>query len=40
MLLTRERSGLISRRAGLPRSITVLVVRSAFPRLDPGHIQQ
>ena len=40
MLLTLERSGLISRRAGVPRSITVLIDRSALPQLEPGHIQQ
>jgi DNA-binding MarR family transcriptional regulator len=39
MLLTLERSGLISRRAGVPRSITVLVDRSVLPQLEPGHVQ-
>ena len=39
MLLTLERSGLISRRAGVPRSITVLIDRSDLPQLEPGHIQ-
>jgi DNA-binding MarR family transcriptional regulator len=36
MLLTLERSGLISRRAGVPRSIAVLVDRSVLyqPPLD------
>jgi hypothetical protein len=40
MLLTLERSSLISRRAGVPRSITVLIDRYALPQLEPGHIQQ
>jgi DNA-binding MarR family transcriptional regulator len=39
MLLTLERSGLISRRPGGPRSITVLVDRSVLPPLEPGHVQ-
>ena len=39
MLLTLERSGLISRRAGVPRSIAVLVIRSVLPPLEPGHAQ-
>jgi DNA-binding MarR family transcriptional regulator len=39
MLLTLERSGLISRRAGVPRSIAVLVDRSVLPPLEPGHAQ-
>jgi SOS-response transcriptional repressor LexA len=39
MLLTLERSGLISRRAGVPRSITVLVDRSALPPLEPQYLQ-
>src|SRR4051794_10333604 len=39
MLLTLERSGLISRRPGVPRSITVLVDRSVLPQLEPGHVQ-
>ena len=39
MLLTLERSGLISRRAGVPRSIAVLVDRSVLPPLEPGHSQ-
>jgi DNA-binding MarR family transcriptional regulator len=39
MLLTLERSGLISRRAGTPRSIAVLVDRSALPPLEPGYLQ-
>src|SRR6202158_1588960 len=39
MLLTLERSGLISRRAGVPRSIAVLVGRSDLPALEPGYGQ-
>jgi DNA-binding MarR family transcriptional regulator len=39
MLLTLERCGLISRRPGVPRSIAVLVDRSALPPLEPGHLQ-
>jgi DNA-binding MarR family transcriptional regulator len=39
MLLTLERAGLISRRPGVPRSIAVLVERSALPVLAPGYGQ-
>ena len=39
MLLTLERSGLISRRAGVPRSIAVLVDWSALPPLRPQYSQ-
>ena len=39
MLLTLEREGLISRRPGVPRSIAVLVDRSALPALEPGYGQ-
>jgi DNA-binding MarR family transcriptional regulator len=39
MLLTLERSGLISRRPGVARSIAVLVDRSALPALEPGYAQ-
>ena len=39
MLLTLERSGLISRRPGAPRSIAVLVDRSDLPALEPGYGQ-
>ena len=39
MLLTLERAGLISRRAGVPRSIAILVDRSVLPQLEPGHPQ-
>jgi DNA-binding MarR family transcriptional regulator len=38
-LLTLERAGLISRRPGVPRSIAVLVERSALPVLEPGYGQ-
>ena len=37
MLLTLERGGLISRRAGVPRSIAVLVDRSALTRVGTRH---
>ena len=36
MLLTLERDGLISRRAGVPRSIIVLVDRALLPVLEPA----
>ena len=36
MLLTLERQGLISRRPGMPRSITVLVDRALLPALEPA----
>jgi DNA-binding MarR family transcriptional regulator len=39
MLLTLERSGLISRRPGVARSIVVLVDRYALPELEPGYGQ-
>ena len=39
MLLTLERSGLISRRPGVARSIVVLVDRSDLPNLEPGYGQ-
>ena len=39
MLLTLEREGLISRRPGVPRSIAVLLDRSALPELEPGYGQ-
>jgi DNA-binding MarR family transcriptional regulator len=35
MILTLERAGLISRQPGVPRSIVVLLDRSALPELDP-----
>jgi DNA-binding MarR family transcriptional regulator len=38
MPLTLEREGLISRRPGVPRSIAVLVDRSALP--DPVNVKQ
>src|SRR5271167_2521295 len=39
MLLTLERSRLISRRAGMARSIVVLIDRAQLPALEPGHGQ-
>jgi DNA-binding MarR family transcriptional regulator len=39
MLLTLERQGLISRRAGVPRSIAVLVDRAHLPALEPPQVQ-
>jgi DNA-binding MarR family transcriptional regulator len=39
MLLTLERNGLISRRPGMARSITVLVDHADLPALEPGHVQ-
>jgi DNA-binding MarR family transcriptional regulator len=39
MLLTLERSGLISRQPGVARSIVVLVDHSALPTLEPGYGQ-
>ena len=39
MLLTLERERLISRRPGMPRSITVLVHRADLPALEPGYGQ-
>lgn len=39
MVLTLERAGLISRQPGVPRSIVVLLDRSALPDLAPGHVQ-
>jgi DNA-binding MarR family transcriptional regulator len=37
MVLILEGAGLISRQPGVPRSIVVLVDRSALPALEPGH---
>ncbi len=39
MVLTLEKAGLISRQPGVPRSIVVLLHRSALPELNPGHSQ-
>ena len=39
MLLTLEREGLISRRPGVPRSITVLVNHALLPALQPAQVQ-
>lgn len=37
MVLTLEKAGLISRQPGVPRSIAVLLDRSALPELNPGY---
>jgi SOS-response transcriptional repressor LexA len=39
MVLALEQAGLISRQPGMPRSIAVLLDRSALPELYPGHVQ-
>ncbi|HVO22896.1 MAG TPA: MarR family transcriptional regulator [Candidatus Margulisiibacteriota bacterium] len=39
MLLTLENAGLISRRPGVARCVTVLVARDRLPRLDPAEDQ-
>ena len=39
MVLTLEKGGLISRQPGVPRSIVVLLDRSALPELHPGYGQ-
>lgn len=39
MVLSLEKAGLISRQPGMPRSIAVLLERSALPELEPGHGQ-
>ena len=39
MILILEQAGLISRRPGMPRSIAVLLDRSALPELQPGYGQ-
>ena len=39
MLLTLETAGLISREPGVPRSIAVLLDRSALPELEPAYGQ-
>jgi hypothetical protein len=39
MVLTLERARLISRQPGVPRSIALLLDRSALPELNPGHVQ-
>ncbi len=39
MVLTLERAGLISRQPGIPRSIVVLLDRSALPELKPSDAQ-
>lgn len=39
MVLGLERAGLISRKPRAPRSIAVLLERSALPKLNPAHTQ-
>ena len=39
MVLSLEKAGLISRQPGVPRSIAVLLERSALPELNPGYAQ-
>jgi DNA-binding MarR family transcriptional regulator len=39
MVLSLEKAGLISRQPGIPRSIAVLLERSALPELNPPHAQ-
>ena len=39
MVLSLEKAGLISRQPGVPRSIAVLLERSALPELNPRDAQ-
>src|ERR1700728_1973254 len=39
MILKLEKAGLISRQPGVPRSIVVLLERSALPMLEPRGVQ-
>ena len=39
MVLSLEKAGLISRQPGVPRSIAVLLERSALPELNPAVAQ-
>ena len=39
MVLSLEKAGLISRKPGVPRSIAVLLERSALPELNPSDAQ-
>ena len=39
MVLSLEKAGLISRQPGVPRSIAVLLERSAWPELNPSDAQ-
>ena len=39
MILKLEQAGLISRQPGVPRSIVVLLDRSALPPLEPSCVQ-
>jgi LexA DNA binding domain-containing protein len=40
MVLSLEKAGLISRKPGVPRSIAVLLERSALPELNPADALQ
>ena len=40
MVLSLEKAGLISRQPGVPRSIAVLLERSALPELNPGTLNR
>jgi hypothetical protein len=40
MVLSLGRAGLISRQPGVPRSIAVLLERSALPELIPGTLSR
>ena len=39
MVLTLEKAGLVSRRPGVPRTLSILVDQSALPALQPGYNQ-
>ena len=39
MVLSLEKAGLISRKPGVPRTIAVLLQRSALPELNPSDAQ-
>jgi hypothetical protein len=39
MVLSLEKAGLISRQPGVPRTIAVLLERSALPELNPRQAQ-
>jgi hypothetical protein len=40
MVLNLEKAGLISRQPGVPRSLTVLLDRSALPELNPVQLNR
>ena len=40
MVLSLEKAGLISRQPGVPRSIAVLLERSALPELNPATLNR